>query len=622
MKKKLISLALALCLVCSAALSIAAAAEADTKLETVRVLGILSGDAHGNLNLNATVTRAEFVKMMTAASVYKDTVGSGYGASLFRDVKSGHWASEYIKLAVEQGWVTGYVDGTFRPDNSITLEEACTALLRLLGYDSGSLAGSFPTAQLSKASAIGLLDDMTATQGQTLTRQNCVTLFYNLLTAQDSAGKIYGTTLGYTVTNGEVDYSALVTADTKGPYIAESGTINLPFGTENCTVYRDGAASTLSAVKQFDVYYYNTSLRTVWVYTKRVTGTLTAVSPSQAAPTSATVAGNTYDLGTSSVTYKFSSQGSFTAGDSVTLLLGMNGEVADVISAQSVSSIAYGVVLSSAKTAGDSTTTSSGTAQVQIATQIACTDGTARTFYHTGSVFTAGQVVSATTDASGTTLQRLSSRGLSGTVSSDASQFAGYAFAPNAEILDTDSEGSYVRVYPARLAGAALNTSNVLYYTLDENNEIDHLILRNTTGDTVTYVYITSAQSTNSEMSVSGTYQYLQNGTAQTISGAKSYSISSGGATLLYEKGSLKNMRQLTETVLTDLSDLYVMAGNRKYLLDETVQVLLRDSNASTRYYATTLSEINATDYTLTGWYDDLGYPAGGRIRILVATKK
>ena len=195
MKLRLFSLCTALCL----ALSLtgpALAADGDTQLETVRVLGILSGDESGDLNLSSPVTRAEFVKMMTAASAYKDTVGDSTGSSLFTDVKSGHWAGGYIKLAVEQGWVTGYVDGSFRPENTITLEEACTALLRLLGFDSGRLAGSFPDAQLSKARSIGLLDDLDAVQGDPLTRQDCVTLFYNLLVSEDSSGAVYGATLG------------------------------------------------------------------------------------------------------------------------------------------------------------------------------------------------------------------------------------------------------------------------------------------------------------------------------------------------------------------------------------------------------------------------------------------
>ena len=102
MKKRILSLLAALALALSLAAPAALAADGDTMLETIRVLGILSGDENGNLNLSAPVTRAEFTKMMTAASVYKDSVGTGT-TSLFTDVKSGHWAGGYIKLAVEQG---------------------------------------------------------------------------------------------------------------------------------------------------------------------------------------------------------------------------------------------------------------------------------------------------------------------------------------------------------------------------------------------------------------------------------------------------------------------------------------------------------------------------------------
>ena len=52
--------------------------------------------------------------------------------------------------------MTGYTDGSFRPDQTVRLEEACAVALKLLGYDSSTLAGSFPSAQLSKAAALGL----------------------------------------------------------------------------------------------------------------------------------------------------------------------------------------------------------------------------------------------------------------------------------------------------------------------------------------------------------------------------------------------------------------------------------------------------------------------------------
>lgn len=620
MRKKLSAL-LAAALAVSMLTLPAGAVSQSTALETVRALGILAVDSQGNLNLSSAVTRAEFVTMMTAASSYKDTVGSGYGVSLFKDVKSSHWASEYIRLAVEQNWMTGYTDGTFRPGRTITLEEACTALLRLLGYDASSLAGSFPTAQLSKAGAVGLLDDVTARQGQTLTRQDCVTLFYHLLLADTKAGAVYGTTLGYTIKNNEVDYAAVVSADTKGPYVADNGGgLTLPF--TPTAVYVDGALSDQSQVKQYDVYYYNSGLRTVWVYTDRATGTLTDLSPSKTAPTSATVAGVTYSIGSSTASYKLSSQGQFSQGDVVTVLLGMDGDIVDVVSAQNSETTYYGVVIASTKAASSSSTSSSSTTSAQAQTQVACSDGTVRTFYHSGGAQSVGKLVSVAVTQSGTTLSAISRRSLSGTVNSAGTRFAGYSFADNVEILDTDGDGGYARIYPSRLAGYSLTDDDVLFYSLDSTGSIDCLILDEATGDTYTYAFVTQATSKTDGSSLSGSYTYLQNGQSHSVSGQQTYSVKVGGARLTFsDNGSLKGMRQLSSVNLTGLTSLTATAGSSKYALAEDVTVLLRDGSQQ-GYYPTTLSAVNSTDYSLVGWYDNQGASAGGRIRILVATKK
>ena len=620
MRKKLSAL-LAAALAVSMLTLPAGAVSQSTALETVQALGILAGDSQGNLNLSSAVTRAEFVTMMTAASSYKDTVGSGYGVSLFKDVKSSHWASEYIRLAVEQNWMTGYTDGTFRPGRTITLEEGCTALLRLLGYDSSTLAGSFPTAQLSKAGAVGLLDDVTAKQGQTLTRQDCVTLFYHLLLADTRAGAVYGATLGYTVKNNEVDYAAVVSADTKGPYVADNGGgLTLPF--TPTAVYVDGALSDQSQVKQYDVYYYNAALRTVWVYTDRATGTLTDLSPSKTAPTSATVAGVTYSIGSSTASYKLSSQGQFSQGDVVTVLLGMDGDIVDVVSAQNSETTYYGVVIASTKAASSSSTSSSSNATAQAQTQVACSDGAVRTFYHSGGAQSVGKLVSVAVTQSGTTLSAISRRSLSGTVNSAGTRFAGYSFADNVEILDTDGDGGYARIYPSRLAGYSLTDDDVLFYSLDSTGSIDCLILDEATGDTYTYAFVTQATSKTDGSSLSGSYTYLQNGQSHSVSGQQTYSVKVGGARLTFsDNGSLKGMRQLSSVNLTGLTSLTATAGSSKYARAEDVTVLLRDGSQQ-GYYPTTLSAVNSTDYTLVGWYDNQGASAGGRIRILVATKK
>ena len=612
--KHFISAALALCLTLSLCVG-AQAAGSGAKQEALQALGILTaGDS-----LTSPVTRAQFAQMLVAASPYQDGA-EGYGSSLFKDLKGDHWASGYVRIAIEQGWMTGYVDGSFRPDQAVTLEEGCAALLKALGYDPTALKGAYPAAQLSKASSLGLLDGVSARQGGALTRQDCVDLFYNLLTAQTSAGAVYGTTLGYTITNGQVDYSALVSSHTKGPFVAESSTLSLPFVPG--TVYYNGAVSALSAVQPYDVYYYNANMSTVWICHNRVTGTLTGLSPSAAAPTAVTVAGVSYQLGTSEAAYQLSSQGSFQEGDMVTLLLGLNGEVVQAIAALENEAIYYGSVVSSAKGASTASTTSLATASAQVTTQVACTDGVVRTFYHSGTALDAGKLVTVSTTQSGTNVRSLSTKRLEGTVSKDGTGVGTYRFAAGAQILDTDDSGGYARVYPSRLAGARLSGEDVRYYTLNAAGEIDRMVLHNVTGDTQPYVYVSGIDDSSSETNIAVSYTYLRNGQAHTISGTARYPIQTGGAMLVYEKDSLRSIRQLTQVSLDGLSALSAMGDGREYPIAENVQVLLRDGSGSRGYYQTDLSQINGEDYTLTGWYDDLGYSAGGRIRILVATPK
>lgn len=612
--KHFISAALALCLTLSLCVG-AQAAGSGAKQEALQALGILTaGDS-----LTSPVTRAQFAQMLVAASPYQNGA-EGYGSSLFKDLKGDHWASGYVRIAIEQGWMTGYVDGSFRPDQAVTLEEGCAALLKALGYDPTALKGAYPAAQLSRAGALGLLDGVSARQGGALTRQDCVDLFYNLLTAQTSAGTVYGTTLGYTITNGQVDYSALVSSHTKGPFVAESSTLSLPFAP--VTVYYNGAVSALSAVQPYDVYYYNANMSTVWICHNRVTGTLTGLSPSAAAPTAVTVAGVSYRLGTSEAAYRLSSQGSFQEGDMVTLLLGLNGEVVQAIAALENEAIYYGSVVSSAKGASTASTTSLATASAQVTTQVACTDGVVRTFYHSGTALDAGKLVTVSTTQSGTNVRSLSTKRLEGTVTKDGTGVGTYRFAAGAQILDTDDSGGYARVYPSRLAGARLSGEDVRYYTLNAAGEIDRMVLHNVTGDTQPYVYVSGIDDSSSETNIAVSYAYLRDGQAQTISGTARYPIQTGGAMLVYEKDSLRSIRQLTQVSLDGLSALSAMGDGREYPIAENVQVLLRDGSGSRGYYQTDLSQINGEDYTLTGWYDNLGYSAGGRIRILVATPK
>ena len=90
---------------------------ASTEIATLANAGILQGYTDGTFRPNAAITRAEF-----AAIAARFDKLSG-GTKSFSDVPTDHWAYAAITSAAEKGWVNGYSDGTFRPNNAITRAE-------------------------------------------------------------------------------------------------------------------------------------------------------------------------------------------------------------------------------------------------------------------------------------------------------------------------------------------------------------------------------------------------------------------------------------------------------------------------------------------------------------------
>ena len=95
-------------------------------ISTMSAGNIVNGYPDGTFGPDKTITRAEF-----AAIAARFDSSEYSGENKFSDV-SGHWAAEYINRAAEKGWITGYPDGTFRPDQYITRAEAMTLVNRVL----------------------------------------------------------------------------------------------------------------------------------------------------------------------------------------------------------------------------------------------------------------------------------------------------------------------------------------------------------------------------------------------------------------------------------------------------------------------------------------------------------
>ena len=539
MKKRILAFLLAVSIAVSVlVLPVSAASINNTALQTAITLGAVPTGQE----LGANVTRGAFAKMLVSFSTYRESVDAqGTVGTLYRDVPGTSQWAPYIRIAVQQGWMNGYTDGSFRPDNTVTLEEACAAVLKLLSYKTTDLTGSFPQAQLNKAQQIGLRDQLTCTQGQVMTYEQCTLLLYNALRANTASGSAYGSSLGFTVSNGQVDTSSVLLKSRKGPFVAEEGT-QLPF--TPVSVYRNDKVSDSAELNKYDVYYYSENLQTVWIYTRRAAGRITAVSPSASAPTALTVAGSTYSLGSSAVASKISSLNGGGVGEVVTLLLGMDNEVADVITGEEADSVFYGVV----QTATRSLVEDNG-ADVLQKISVMCTDGITRTVNIDKSLnYPTGWLVEISVTPEGEQVTAIKSKSVSGTINDTATALGDYALADDVQILDTTSEGLAGTVRPSRIAGTKLNALTVRYYTLNEQGQIDRLILNDVTGDLWKYGVLDDVK--NLAVNASSILGTLTGGSSSgSGSSSSGNSSSSSGST-----GSTTN----TTTVTDDLRDVLV----------------------------------------------------------------
>lgn len=95
-------------------------------VSTLASIDIAMGYPDGSFRPENTITRAE---LATIASKFDKL--SPFEDNSFSDIE-GHWANQYINSAAEKGWVTGYSDGTFKPDQAITRAEFMTLVNKVL----------------------------------------------------------------------------------------------------------------------------------------------------------------------------------------------------------------------------------------------------------------------------------------------------------------------------------------------------------------------------------------------------------------------------------------------------------------------------------------------------------
>ena len=209
--KRVLSLVLALSMVMSmftfsfagTSLKDVAGTEYESAVEALVELGVVNGYDDGTFLPENVVSRAEMAKLLVVAAGLAPAAELAEGTTRFSDVAADHWATGYINVAAEYGYIMGDPDGSFRPDDTVSYAEAITMALRVLGYKTVVEAkGTWPTNYIAKAEELDLLEDITyGTYATGAKRGNVALLIWNML--REDMWDVYSESEGDGLTYGK-----------------------------------------------------------------------------------------------------------------------------------------------------------------------------------------------------------------------------------------------------------------------------------------------------------------------------------------------------------------------------------------------------------------------------------
>ncbi|MBM6852424.1 S-layer homology domain-containing protein [Oscillibacter valericigenes] len=293
-------------------------------VESLRLLGVLDGYGDGTFRPGTVLNRAQFCKMAVYAMNGSSELSRYRTVTIFPDVKPSHWAAAYINMAAKgKDIISGYADGRFHPDRTVTVGQAVTILMRMLGYKDEDIGGIWPDSYMAEAATVGLTEGVSTNGSAGLTRAQAARLFLNLLrTPTKEGGTTFASTLGQTV------QGVLLSSDTEGG----EGRLRLSTGTYTLT---EGKASNgmLNGMKG-TLIVDSKSGRALTFVPEDLGSSKTVVLASAKATEMTDTSGNTYTVKSDTQVFQNGEASSWgeaytwlNAGTSVTLYLDAAGNV-------------------------------------------------------------------------------------------------------------------------------------------------------------------------------------------------------------------------------------------------------------------------------------------------------
>lgn len=485
-----------------------------TAVETLRLMGVLDGYGDGTFRPNAVLTRAQFCKMAVYAMDGSSELGRYSTVTIFPDVKPSHWASAYINMAARKGIISGFADGKFKPNQTVTTGQAVTILMRGLGYKDENMGGVWPQGYMAEAQTCGLLKSTGITSAYSaLTRGQAAKLFLNLFEAKRGTGEgavvLFNYTLGEDevyLTNLDAGKGTITVSGNSKPYtmahpvtstslIGSKGKVVLngdgdiltflPItgsngvsnaaviigsngsvagldslaGSTSYNIYKNGSPATAADLKRYDVATYASATNSIVVSDTRVSVYYEDCKPSPSSPATITVLGGK-ELNV--LPTAVDSLSKLKPGKQIVLLLTADGQVAGAEDANNTGARGNAMAVVSEK--GD--------------VQLVC--GGALLNIGTASEY-AGQVVSVYADKSGLKLNKISG-GVGGDLLPKEGTLGGRKLADNVMLFDGGRQ-----IALSELSQTGVNSGRISYARTNWAGQVDLIVLNNGLAEDVIY---------------------------------------------------------------------------------------------------------------------------------------
>ena len=137
--------------------------DCEDQVTRMEALGIIKGFEDGTFRPTETITRAQMAVIICKMTGVTDAIANANKNvdSKFSDVKAGEWYTGYVNIASNNGIITGFPDGTFRPNETLTLNQVLTLCVKALGRGGYvDKMGTWPANYIAEAARLNLLKDV------------------------------------------------------------------------------------------------------------------------------------------------------------------------------------------------------------------------------------------------------------------------------------------------------------------------------------------------------------------------------------------------------------------------------------------------------------------------------